>query len=272
MSRFVMLSCFVGLLATSAQAADTEPVELTGTIHASERVQLRSRITSTVVKIHVEAGAAVKKGDLLFTLDDRLPKLAVEKAEAEVKLAEAQIQFKAKNLERIRALLQKGAVTKEEFDQATSELTAAEAKLKVAKTTLDQGTIELGFTRITAPIDGRLDPFQQITTGNTVTADKTVLAGISNVDPLVIHFNIDEATLPRLQKALGDRSVKEAKVPIKVSLPTDKEPSLKATLDVIDSAVDAKTRTLRARAVLANAGNKVLPGQLVKLQIELPKK
>src|SRR4051812_22115592 len=221
---------FLGLLAGPALAAPPEvpvvkPVErevfdhddVTGRTDAGSTVEIRSRLAGYVDKVQFKDGAAVKRGELLLQLDDRVQRAELEKAQAELKRAEAGLKRAEADRARTAKLADAKAATTEDLDKATAAVEEAKASLLAARAAAEVAKLNLEFTRIAAPIDGRIGR-ANAAAGNLVR-DADVLATIYALDPLSVHFDLDERTALRLMRYKRDRG--DAKVTVGLAVAGD---------------------------------------------------
>jgi len=268
----------LGLLAIPAFAAPPEvPVvrpaeravfdheDVTGRTDAGSTVEIRSRLTGYVDKVQFKDGSAVKKGDLLIQLDDRLQRAELDKAQAELKRAEAGLKRAEADLARTAKLVEAKAATAEDRDRAAAAVEEARATVLAVRAGLELARLNLAFTRIAAPIDGRIGR-SNAAAGNLVR-DADVLATIYALDPLYVVFDLDERTALRLVRYT--REQKDAKVKVGLALTGDEGFPRKAVVDFTDPSVDPKTGTLRVRAMLPNPKEEVRPGQFVRVRVPL---
>lgn len=255
----------VAVVAAAAVQADF-PVRkhAIGFVETPASVVVRSRIDSQIVGQHVKDGQFVKAGDLLFTLDDRDIKAQIEKDEAMLARDEATHTRNLADLERYRQLFQRNAGTQQQVDQATADERSSAASIKGDHATLDADRLKLGYTRITAPIDGRIGAVQ-VTPGNLVSANAsgTALLTITQMKPLRVSFALPEHELPTLQGALAaDRPVQ-----VTARVPNSKNPPAQGRLNFVDSTVDMASGTITAKATFANDDLGLWPGQYVDVEI-----
>jgi len=236
-----------------------------GRLEAREAVDVRPRVNGIVTKVAFRAGQDVKQGELLFEIDAKPYQIALEKAEAEERLADAKKKLVDSQLERLKTLADKGAVSREEIMQATFRSVEAEALVAVARANLTMARLNLDYTRIRSPIDGRIGQ-ELVTVGNVVRSDDGMLAHIISVDPLRVIFELNERTLLRVQRAL--KAKKLAQIEIAVQLMDDAVPR-KTKVDFVDNRVDTKTGGIRLFATIANPDRTLLPGMFVKVGLPL---
>jgi RND family efflux transporter MFP subunit len=267
-------------LPSSADAAPPEvlvsrPVEreiadeehFTGRTEASTTIEIRSRVTSYLEKVLFKDGAELKKGDLLFQLDDRPYRAELEKAQAVVAREEAKLTLADADFTRGKKLRESGAISAQELNKLTAALEEARAALQVARAALELAKLDLDYTRIAAPISGEIGR-SLFAAGNVVSKD-SALATIVVVDPLHVYFDVDERTLLRLRRLLGDSAAKDRKAVVQVRTAANDDSPRQAVIDFSDNRIDPATGTLRVRAVLPNPKADLLPGMFVTVKVPL---
>ncbi|MGX5733070.1 efflux RND transporter periplasmic adaptor subunit [Bosea thiooxidans] len=255
----------VAVVAAAAVQADF-PVRkhAIGFVETPASVVVRSRIDSQIVGQHVTDGQFVKAGDLLFTLDDRDIKAQIDRDEAMLARDQAAHARNLADLERYKQLFQRNAGTQQQVDQATADERSSAASIKGDQATIEADRLKLGYTRITAPIDGRIGAVQ-VTPGNLVSANAsgTALLTITQMKPLRVSFALPEHELPTLQGALAaDRPVQ-----VTARVPNSKNPPAQGRLNFVDSTVDMASGTITAKAAFANDDLGLWPGQYVDVEI-----
>ena len=236
-----------------------------GRTEASTTVQIRPRADGALDKVLFKEGSAVRKGDMLFQLDDRLQRAEVAKSEAELRRTEARLKGAELELSRMTRLGDARAVSRDELERAAATVEEARATLLAARAGLEVARINLEFTRITSPIDGRIGR-TSAAAGNVVRGAE-VLATVYAVDPLYVVFNLDERTLFRLVRYTRGRN--DDKVTAGLALTGDEGFPRIGVVDFPEPGVDPKTGALRVRAVLANPKGEVRPGQAVRVRMQL---
>jgi RND family efflux transporter MFP subunit len=240
-----------------------------GNTEAMENVEVRARVTGHVVRIAFKPGTMVKQGELLFEIDARVYQAELNKAEAELKRSEARLKRATANLERARRLVAKGARARDEYDQIDAERTEAQAVVVAARAARDFVKLNLDFTRVTAPISGRISR-PLLTVGNLARADESRLTTIVSVDPIGVYFDVDESTFLRLSRLIREGKIKARKMSElpakmglfldKVELVGDKDFPHSGKVDFADNRVNAGTGGVRCRAVFPNTERIILPG------------
>ena len=188
-------------VAVVVQKNVTQWDEFSGRIEAIDRVEIRPRVNGYLLKVGFEQGKEVRKGDVLFEIDDREYRAAYARAVADVGRAGARIGLAKSQFDRTRRLLESNAVSRDDFEIREAELKQAEADLKSTQAAADQAKLNVEFTRIVSPIDGRVSK-ALVTPGNLVTStapEATLLTTVVSVDPVYVEFVGDEQTYLRYQ-------------------------------------------------------------------------
>jgi multidrug efflux system membrane fusion protein len=249
--------------------------EFSGRLEAIERVDIRSRVAGAVHAVHYREGALVKQGDLLITIDPAPYAAEVARSEAQVAAAEARVALTRSEFERGRQLWDSRTVSQRDLDQRVNAHREAEANLRAAQATLETARLNLGYTEVRAPVAGRAGKLE-ITVGNLVAAGPgaPVLTTLVSVDPIYASFNADEEVVARALKALGGGApvhTQLERIPIRMVTGTSNGTSYQGRLQLIDNQVDAKSGTVRLRAVFDNADGSLMPGQFARLRMGQPK-
>jgi len=245
--------------------------EFSGRLEAVERVEVRSRVAGAIKAKHFREGALVKAGDLLITIDPDPYAAEVERAKAQVAAAEARVLLTKKEQDRAQALQQTGssAISISNLDQRIGAYHEAEGNLQAAKASLQTAQLNLGYTDVRAPVAGRVGKME-ITVGNLVTAgpEAPVLTTLVSVDPIYASFNADEQVVARALKALGENPHTQVeRIPVQMVTATSNGTSLQGRLQLIDNQVEAKSGTVRVRAVFDNPDGVLMPGQFARLRM-----
>lgn len=240
-----------------------EDDEFVGRFEAVDEVDLRARVGGYLQKVHFTDGAIVAAGDLLFTIDQRPFRNAVAQAEANLKIAESQVEFTAKELERARELAKRGNISVSAVDERQNEFLAAQAQVTGARAALDSARLDLEWTEIRAPVGGRIDR-NFLSAGNLVTADQTILTRIVSLDPIYFYFDIDERSFLAYARDSRERGVAlqegAGSLPVKVRTADTRDGTFEGRLDFAENRVDAGTGTVRVRALLPNPKLVLQPG------------
>lgn len=244
-------------------------VEFTGSLTAVDRIELRPRVAGYIQNVSVPEGHFVEKGRRLFLIDPRVFQAAVNAATARLREAEAASLLAQAEHARAKQLFAQKVVARDRLDTATASLNAGKAQVDAAKAALDAAQLDLSFTRVTAPISGRVGQ-TLVTEGNYVASGITSLTTIVSIDPLHVYFDVDERTY--LRSLAADRAkatphgLQAAKV--KVALLTDKTYSRLGRVDFLSNTADRGTGTVRIRAVVDNPDGQLTPGLFAKIKLE----
>ncbi len=247
-------------------------VKFTGHLEATKFVELRARVGGAIDAVSVPEGGLVRPGQILFQIDPRPFQVALDAAKAQLQQAavlldQAEIDFK-----RAETLAPNGAVSRKTFDEAQTARRQRQAQVEIATAAVAAAELDLSFTRVTAPISGRVDRVL-VTEGNLVaggnTGAATLLTTIVSTDPLYVYFDIDEATyLEFVARARAIESGKATgKLPVRVGLMTDAGFPHTGGFDFLGNRVDRSTGTIRARAVVNNPDGRLVPGLFARVNL-----
>jgi RND family efflux transporter MFP subunit len=240
-----------------------EDDEFVGRFEAIDEVDIRARVGGYLQKIHFTDGAVVAKGDLLFTIDQRPFQTTVAEAEANLKIAQSQVEFTTKQVERARELSTRGNISVSTLDERQQEFLAAQAQVQGARAALDNARLDFEYTEIRAPVGGRIDR-NFISVGNLVSPDDTILTRIVSLDPIYFYFDIDERSFLAYARDARSRglSLQEGagSLPVRVRTADERDGSFDGKLDFAENRVDRGTGTVRVRAVLPNPDLVLQPG------------
>ena len=231
---------------------------------------VRARVSGYLQQVHFEDGSLVEKGQLLYTIDQRQFLTAVRQAQAQVDVTEATHAFAQDQLDRAQSLIVNGNIAQSALDSRREAYLLAQGAVEQARAALELAQLELDYTRITAPLSGRIDQ-ARVDPGNLVLANDTELTSIISSDPIYFFFNIDERyflAYARDARARG-ASLQEGagRLEVKVSLADDEIPPFDGHLDFSENRIDAETGTMRVRAVLDNPGGVLTPGLFGRVNV-----
>ncbi|RKX47020.1 MAG: efflux transporter periplasmic adaptor subunit [Verrucomicrobia bacterium] len=237
-----------------------------GRLVASDHVEIRARVKGFLKTIDFEDGQRVKEGELLFTIEPEEYQVAVESTEAKLAQAEASKKLADATLQRTQEAYKTEAVSKLDVLRAEAEMQGAEALVMEAQAALDNALLNLSYTEIRAPMTGRLSR-RTLSIGNLVgDGSSTLLTTLVMEAPIDVFFNIDERVLiPFLKMGVRETRPGSEIPPLKLELANGTLHSEEGLLNYIDPEIDPDTGTLRARAVFANKGTKLLPGLYGKI-------
>jgi multidrug efflux system membrane fusion protein len=245
--------------------------EFSGRLEAIERVEVRSRVAGAVQEVHFREGALVNQGDRLITIDPAPYAAEVDRADAQVVAAQARLALAKSELDRGQQLWDSRTVSQRDLDQRLNAHREAEANLRAAQAALQSARLNLGYTEVVAPVAGRVGRLE-ITVGNLVAAGPgaPVLTTLVSVNPIYASFNADEEVVARALKSLGTGTkVAESRldrIPVRMVTATSDD-TFEGRLQLIDNQVDAKSGTIRVRAVFDNKDGVLMPGQFARLRM-----
>jgi RND family efflux transporter MFP subunit len=250
--------------------------ETTGRTEAIKSVDVRARVSGYLVKVYFEDGAEVKQGQELFLIDPRPYEAELLAAEAALARWKAELRQAEADVARNQRLLPKGAASERDLERSIAQRDTAAAEIQASQARIAQAKLNLEFTRVTAPIDGRLSR-TSITEGNLIQAgQEMVLTTLVSVDPLYVYYDVDEHTVLELRQArlrAGDTNspsnIKERQIRIDISLANEHAYGRSGILDFVDNRVDPGTGTLKARAVVSNGDRVLAPGLFVRVRMPM---
>jgi len=246
--------------------------EYTGQFEAVRRVEVRARVSGELVKIHFTDGHTVKAGDVLFTIDPRPFEIAVEASRAEVARARAQIAVTGNDLERAEQLTPSKVLTQRDFDQRKASHDAAKAQLQSAEALLRNAELNLEWTSVLAPIDGRISD-RKVDAGNLVSGGQvgaSLLTTIVSLHPIHFVFNVSEPDYVRYARLAASGRRPSSSVPgnaVQIRLADEKEWIRNGRMNFIDNQLNGKSGTIRARAVVDNEDFFLMPGTFGRLRL-----
>ncbi|MBL6454657.1 efflux RND transporter periplasmic adaptor subunit [Belnapia sp. T6] len=253
-------------VATPLTRQVTEWDEHTARIEPSARVEIRPRVSGQVAQVHFRDGALVRTGDLLFTLDQRPFQIAVETARAEVARNEARLTLAEQQVQRSTPLVQQRFAPESELDTRRSALREAQAGLAAARAALRQAELELEWSEIRAPRPGRVSD-RRVDAGNLVQQGTTLMTMLLALDPVYATFDASEAQYLRYARH-APGGMREGGATVQLRLLDETEFGHEGRLDFVDSAFDARSGTIRGRAVLPNPDLFLTPGSFARLRLQ----
>jgi RND family efflux transporter MFP subunit len=243
--------------------------EHTARIEPSARVEIRPRVSGQVEQVHFRDGALVHEGDLLFTIDQRPFRIAVESARAEVTRTEARLTLARQQVQRYEPLTARRIAPESEMDTRRANLGEAQAALSSARAALRQAELELEFTEIRAPRPGRVSD-RRVDAGNLVQQGETLLTSLVALDPVYASFDASEAQYLRYARAAqgGMRGAEgEGGLQVQLRLLDETDFAHSGRLDFVDNGFDRRSGTIRGRAVLPNPDLFLTPGSFARLRL-----
>lgn len=263
-------------IANPVQKNITEWDEYTGRLDASQSVNLYSQVTGYLESIHFRDGSEVKKGDLLFQIDPRPFQAVLDQATAQLEQARIKLELTKNEFERAKKLVDAKAISAEDYDTRAKAVAEAQAGLKVSQAMVDKAKLDVDYTKITAPIDGRIGRKLMDEGGLVIGGPMgaTLLTSIVNLDPIYCYIDADELSVLRYQKLNreGKGSGQEDRIPCEIALADSEGFPFKAVIDFVDNRLDTNTGTIQVRAVLDNPrperGQRILqPGYFTRVRV-----
>jgi len=245
--------------------------DFSGRVEAVESVELRPRVSGYIDKVNYVEGQEVKKGDVLFTIDARSYRAELDRATAELNRARTQAQVSRSEADRARRLSDQQAISTETWEQRRAVSEQALAQVQAAQAAVDAARLNMEFTQVRAPINGRAGR-AMVTAGNLVTAgdSASVLTTLVSLDKVHVYFDADEGTFLRYAQMArkGERpSERDSELPVKVGLSGEKGFPHEGKVDFLDNQVTRSTGTIRVRALLDNADRAFTPGLFARVQL-----
>ncbi|WP_061782772.1 efflux RND transporter periplasmic adaptor subunit [Shewanella putrefaciens] len=246
----------------------TEWDEFTGRLQAPESVTLIPRVSGYIESVNFKEGALVKKGDVLFRIDPSVFEVEVARLKADLASAISAEQLATNDLERARKLFDQKAVSAELLDTRESNKRQTAAAVASVKAALMRAELDLAYTQVQAPIDGRVS-YANVTTGNYVTAGQSVLTSLVSTASMYAYFDVDEQTYLKYVKLTAEKKRNDPRAgdnPVYMALANERDYHHIGMVDFVDNAMDKQTGTIRVRATFDNEDNRLLPGLFVRLR------
>lgn len=247
----------------------TEFDEFTGRFEPLERVQIRPRVSGYIASVNFEQGHEVKKDDILFVIDQRPYEAEYKRWKAELARARTQLSLSRSERERAVKLLDVHAISQEEFDTRVAGSEQAEANVQAAEAAVEAAALNLTFTKVRSPISGLVSR-AEITTGNVVTSNETLLTTVVSVSPIYVEFEGDEQAYLRYNELArrGERgSSRDTQNPVWVGLANEKGHPYEGRMVFLDNEVNPQTGTIRARAQFDNTDHRFTPGLFARVKL-----
>ncbi|HVL74601.1 MAG TPA: efflux RND transporter periplasmic adaptor subunit [Noviherbaspirillum sp.] len=238
-----------------------ETQEFSGRLEAVERVEVRPRVSGFISSVHFTPGAVVKKGELLFVIDPRPYEAEAMRTEAAAAAARARAELAKVELARAERLVAERAIAQREADEKAASAKELEAAARAARAAHEAARLNLGFTRVHAPIGGRISK-AEVTAGNLVDAN-VVLTTVVSGDPIYASFDGDEESWLRV----GAMARKGTAVAVRIGLAGESGFPHEGRLEFVDNRIDPATGSVRMRAVLRNPEGALAPGLFARIQL-----
>jgi multidrug efflux system membrane fusion protein len=247
--------------------------EYVGRFVAVDSVEIRARVSGYLDQVHFTDGQMVKQGDLLFSIDKRPFQTSLDQARANLAQARANSAFAEADLARGAQLVRDKTITEQTFDQRTQAKRVADASVAAQEAATRQAALDLQFTELRAPVDGRIGD-RRVSPGNLVTGgtggNTTLLAMIVSLDPIRFEFTFDEASYlryERLSKAGRDMTSRDGSALVSLRLIDEPDYSHQGRMDFLDNVIERSSGTIRGRAVFANPNGVFAPGMFGRLRV-----
>ena len=248
--------------------------EYVGRFAAINSVEVRARVSGYLDKLHFKDGELVKQGDLLFTVDKRPFQNTLDQARANLVQAQSNLAFTESDYTRGQQLVRDKTITDQTFEQRAQAFRNAKASVSNNEAAVRQAELDLEFTELRAPVDGRIGD-RRVSPGNLVTGgtagSTTLLAVIVSTDPIYFEFTFDEASYlryERLAKSGGqDVASRNASVPIALKLIDESDFEHKGRMNFVDNVIDRSTGTIRGRGVFDNPNGVFTPGMFARVRV-----
>jgi RND family efflux transporter MFP subunit len=254
----------------------TDYEDFPGRMEAINAIDIRARVTGFLAKVNFDEGKMVKKGDVLFEIDARPYKAELDRTEGIVLQMEGRLKRMESDFKRAETLIKKDAISREDYDKIIGDRTEADGNLKVAKANKETAALKLSWTKVDAPLTGRISR-RFIDPGNLVKEDETVLTTIVDLDPIYAYFDVDERTTLRYQKLIRAGWANKEDLPVYLGLANEEKdtrgpqpgfPRL-GKIHFADNKVDADTGTWRLRGLFANKDLSLAPGLFVRIRLPM---
>jgi RND family efflux transporter MFP subunit len=261
-------------VATVEQKEIVEWEEFTGRTEAVDSVEVRPRVSGYIQEVRFQSGQLVKKGDVLFVIDPRWHKADFDRRAAEVERAKVQLENAKREADRSAQLLTNKAISTEDADARVSRYHEAKASLLAAEAARDFAKLDLEYTQVRAPLDGRVSR-ALLTEGNYVSGvsgASTLLTTLVSVDPVYVYADIDEENLLKFnalaqQKKLETNS--DGKIPVDLQLADEQEFAHQGQIESFDNRLDPNTGSILLRAVFPNSDGRIVPGLFARIRVPL---
>lgn len=283
LTSFIVLILAAGMLAGCTQKAQTAPpapavpvtvavaeqrtvpvtVRAIGAIEPFSTVEVKAQIAGQLEKVHFTEGQDVRKGQLLFTFDRRPFEAALRQAEGQLAKSQAELAQAEANAARYAKLMQEGVIARERYEQEQTNMQSLRATVDAARATVETARVQLGYTQIHAPIDGRTGSVQ-VHAGNVVKANEAALVVINQLRPIYARFSLPEQFLSDVKRHMA-----AGKLKVSALIPKSETPAATGTVSFVDNAVNRETGTIAMKAEFANDDRRLWPGQFVDVTLTL---
>jgi RND family efflux transporter MFP subunit len=262
---------------TVAQVESKEIVEwneFTGRVEPIETVEVRPRVSGYIQKVKFQSGQLVKKGDVLFEIDPRWHQATFDQRQAELAQAKVRMENAKREADRTAQLLATKAISVEESDARQSRFEEAKSVLLAAQAALDTARLDLEYTQVRSPIDGRASR-ALLTEGNYVNGvagGASLLTTVVSVDPVYVYADIDENSLLRFNALAQAKKLEtdgDGRIPVELQLADEQGFEHRGYIESFDNRLDANTGSILLRAVFPNSDGRVVPGLFARIRVPL---
>jgi len=238
-------------------------VSAVGNVMPYNNVQVKSMVTAQIEKVHFQQGAFVKKGQILFSLDPRTFEATLAQAKGQLAKDEAAAENARSQATRYAALFKDGVVAREQYDQMRTTADQANATVVADKANVQSAKVNLDYTRIYSPIDGKTgDVLVQV--GNLIKANDLAMVVINQISPIYASFSIPESYLSEVKKYMAAGALR-----VEAQFPNSTQPPAEGKLFFVNNTVDTQTGTINLMAKYPNADHRLWPGQYVNIVLTL---
>jgi multidrug efflux system membrane fusion protein len=249
------------------QSQVVEWEEFTGRTDAVESVEVRPRVSGHLQEVRFQSGQLVRRGDVLFVIDPRWYQAEFDRRQAEYEQARVRLENAERNARRAARLLASKAIASEAADATESQFQESRAALLAAKSSWESARLDLEFTEVRAPIDGRASR-ALMTAGNYVNGASSLLTTLVSVDPVYVYADVDENSLLKFNALANERKAAgDEKIPVELELADEKGFPHRGVIESFDNRLDPNTGTILLRAIFPNADGRLVPGLFARIRI-----
>ena len=251
--------------------------EFTGRTEPVEAVDVRPRVSGYIQEVRFQSGQLVKKGDVLFVIDPRWHQAEYERRKAEVEQAKVRLENSKREAERTTQLLANRAISTEEGDARQARYQEAKAGLLVAQAALDTAKLDLDYTQVRAPVDGRVSR-ALLTEGNYVSGiagAASLMTTLVSVDPVYVYADVDENSLLKFNALAQAKAVEtngDGRIPVDLELADEQDFPHHGYIESFDNRLDSNTGSILLRAIFPNSDGRIVPGLFARIRVPLSEK
>lgn len=235
-----------------------------GRVEATDNVSILPRVSGYITKVAYHAGSEIKQGDLLFIIDQRPYKVALESEVAHLNQAKASLIYLKQQYERSQKLIKTEAISRDDLEHKRADYEQGIAAVRAAESAVDAASLNLAFTEIRSPISGKASK-AQLTVGNLAIADQSILTSVVKQDPVYVYFDPDEKKLLEYKRRLAISTNSS----VRIGLSIGKEFPYEGKLNFIDNQVNPSTGTIMARATVSNSERLFTPGMFARVELSV---